>query len=138
MLVRRCAFVMPDGSPCRAAPLVDGAFCYVHEPAKAEEADETRRLGGLRRRREKTIIVAYDLENLGTVDGILRVLDIALRDALGLENSIARSRVLISAAGAATRLLEVGDLAARVASLEEALRQKNSGEGAAFPEEATP
>jgi hypothetical protein len=138
MVVRHCAFVMPDGRLCRAAPLVDGTFCYVHEPAKAEEAEEARRLGGLRRRREKTIVLAYELESLGTVEGILRVLDIASRDALGLENSIPRSRVLIGVAQAATRLLEVGELAARVAALEAALGQRHSEEETAFPAGALP
>jgi hypothetical protein len=136
MVVRRCSVTMPDGRPCQAAPLVDGAFCYLHDPAKAEETAEARRLGGLRRKREKTIVLAYDLESLGTVEGILRVLDIASRDAPGLDNSIARSRVLIGVAGAATRLLEVGDLAARVVALEQALSQQHRDEDAAFPMEA--
>jgi hypothetical protein len=48
---------------------------------------------------------------------IRRIIEIAIFDALGLENSIARCRVLISAAQAATRLLEVGELEARLASL---------------------
>jgi len=100
----------------RAAPLIDGAFCLLHDPAKAQEAGEARRLGGFRRRREGTIVVAYDLESLGTVEGIVRVLDIALRDVLGLDNSVPRNRVLIGVAQAAARLLQVGDLAARVAS----------------------
>ena len=73
-------------------------------------------MGGFRRRREGTIVVAYDLESLGTVEGIVRVLDIALRDVLGLGNSVPRNRVLIGVAQAAARLLQVGDLAARVAS----------------------
>jgi hypothetical protein len=134
MVVRQCAFSMANGRPCRAAPLVDGAYCYLHDPDKAEESAEARRLGGLRRKREKTIVLAYDLESLGSVEGILRVLDIASRDALGLDNSIARSRVLISVAAAATRLLEVGELAARVAALEATLGPQRSYDDAAFPE----
>jgi hypothetical protein len=95
MVVRHCAFLMPGGRQCRAAPLIDGAFCLLHDPAKAQEAGEARRLGGFRRRREGTIVVAYDLESLGTVEGIVRVLDIALRDVLGLDNSVPRNRVLM-------------------------------------------
>jgi hypothetical protein len=45
------------------------------------------------------------------------VLDIAVADALGLENSVARSRVLIAAAMAATRLLEIGEIETRQAVL---------------------
>ena len=136
MVVRHCAFLMPGGRQCRAAPLIDGAFCLLHDPAKAQEAGEARRLGGFRRRREGTIVVAYDLESLGTVEGIVRVLDIALRDVLGLDNSVPRNRTLIGVAAAATRLLEPGDLEARVAGLEVALgSQERSSDDAAFPQE---
>ena len=136
MVVRHCAFLMPGGRQCRAAPLIDGAFCLLHDPAKAQEAGEARRLCGFRRRREGTIVVAYDLESLGTVEGIVRVLDIALRDVLGLDNTVPRNRALIGVASAAARLLEVGDLAARVAGLEASLGSKDrSADDAAFPQE---
>jgi hypothetical protein len=46
---------------------------------------------------------------------------IATLDALGLENSIVRARVLISAALAAAKLLETGELEARIESLEAAV-----------------
>jgi hypothetical protein len=45
------------------------------------------------------------------------VLDIAVADAFGLENSVARSRVLIAAVMAATRLLEIGEIETRQAVL---------------------
>jgi hypothetical protein len=41
------------------------------------------------------------------VESIRRLLDVVVLDTLGLENSIAGSRTLITAAMAATRLLEV-------------------------------
>lgn len=123
MLARRqCAFVMPDGRSCRAGPQRDRPYCFAHDPERAAEAAEARRLGGLRRRKEGTIAVAYDLPGLDSVDGIRRLLDVVVTDGLGLENGIARLRVLIAAAGAATKLLEVGELEARVAALEGAQR----------------
>lgn len=82
----------------------------MHSPDHDVEAAEARRLGGLRRRRERTVSVAYDLAGLGSVADIRRVLEIATIDALGLENSIARTRVLVAVALAAARLLEVTEL----------------------------
>lgn len=117
----RCSFVMADGRTCRAGPQRERPYCFLHDPERAEDAAEARRLGGLRRRKEGTIAVAYGLDGLDTVGGIRRVLDIAVADALGLENGIARLRVLIAAAGAATRLLETADLEARLAALEAAI-----------------
>jgi hypothetical protein len=120
-----CRQLLPSGRPCRAFPLRDSAFCFWHTPEKEEEAAEARRLGGLRRRREKTVAGAYDFAGLGSVESIRRILEIATLDALGLDNSIARARVLIAAALAAARLLEVGELEARVEALEAALARSH-------------
>src|SRR5688500_10992349 len=94
---RRCAELRPDGVPCGMSPMRDNRFCFFHNPDTAEQAAEARRLGGMRRRREKALAGAYDFEGLGSVDSIRRILEIAALDVLGLENSIARARVLISA-----------------------------------------
>jgi hypothetical protein len=59
-------------------------------------------------------------------------------DAVGLDNSVARSRVLISAATAATNLLKVGEFEERLDALEAAVGEgSRSDETAAFPAEAT-
>jgi hypothetical protein len=100
------------------APLRDRPYCFAHDPERAEEAAEARRLGGLRRRKEGTIAVAYDLPGLDTVVGIRRLLDIVVTDGVGLENGIARLRVLISASAAATNLLKVGEFEERLTALE--------------------
>ena len=90
---------------------------------------------GLRRRREKTVSGAYDFAGLGSIEAIRRILEIATIDALGLDNSIARARVLIAAVLAAAKLLETGELEERLAALEAAVR---AGRAAApetlFPE----
>lgn len=114
---RHCTGTTSDGRHCQAAPLVDGDFCYFHDQARANEVAEARRLGGLRRRREKTITTIYALGGLDSVKGIVRVLDIAVTDALGLENSIGRARVLIAAATAASKLVEPGENEAVMDSL---------------------
>ena len=121
MVGRRCTFTLANGRPCRAAPLREEPFFFWHSPGNEEEAAEARRLGGLRRRREKAVSGAYDFAGLGSVEAIRRILEIATIDALGLENSIVRSRTLISAAMAAAKLLETGELEARIAILETAI-----------------
>jgi hypothetical protein len=119
MVARRsCAFVMPDGQACRAGPQRDRPYCFAHDPERAADAADARRLGGLRRRKEGTIAVAYDLPGLDTVVGIRRLLDIVVTDGVGLDNGIPRLRVLISTAVAAMNLLKVGELEERLAALE--------------------
>src|SRR5436190_12210391 len=128
MVARRtCEFVMPDGRLCRAGPQRDRPYCFAHDPERTSDANEARRLGGLRRRKEGTIAVAYDLPGLDSVAGIRRLLDIVVTDGVGLENGIARLRVLISTATAATALLKVGEFEDRLASLEAAVKRRGVG-----------
>ena len=70
---------------------------------------------------------------LATIGDIRRIIEIATLDALGLENSVARSRLLIQAALAAARLLEDGELEARLARLEAVLDDPGR-ETEVFPE----
>jgi hypothetical protein len=118
LIRRRCAYAKADGQPCQMAPLRDRPYCFAHDPERAEEAADARRLGGLRRRKEGTIAVAYDLPGLESVAGIRRLLDIVVTDGVGLDNGIPRLRVLISTALAAMNLLKVGELEERLAALE--------------------
>lgn len=119
---------MPDGRLCRAGPQRDRPYCFAHDPERVEEAAEARRLGGLRRRKEGTIAVAYDLPGLDTLDGIRRVFDIVVADLLGLENTVARSRALIAAATGATKLLSIGEHEDRIAALEAVLQRRRPAE----------
>ena len=118
MAARACKAIKEDGSRCQAPPLLDGDFCLMHSPEHAEEMAEARRLGGLRRRREKAVSGAYDLEGLDDVPKIRRLLEIAVLDTLSLENSVARSRTLAYLAQVALKTLEVGEFEARLEALE--------------------
>jgi len=115
---RSCKYRKDDGQPCGAPPLQDSDFCLFHSPDHAKEAAEARRLGGLRRRKEKTVAGAYDLEGLDDVPKIRRLLEIAVLDTLSLENSVARSRTLAYLAQVALKTLEVGEFEARLEALE--------------------
>lgn len=94
----------------------------MHSPENAEEMAEARRLGGLRRRREVAVSGAYDYAGLESVADIRRILEVAVLDTLGLENSIARARTLAYLAMIAIKLLETGELEERLAHLENALK----------------
>ena len=129
LIRRRCAYAKADGQPCQMAPLRDRPYCFAHDPERAEEAADARRLGGLRRRKEGTIAVAYDLPGLDTVVGIRRLLDIVVTDGVGLDNGIPRLRVLISTAVAAMNLLKVGELEERLVALEGVIGHRTAQAG---------
>src|SRR4030042_79509 len=116
--MRACKALREDGGRCQSPPLLDGGFCLTPSPEHAEERAEARRLGGLRRRREKAVSGAYDFEGLADVGQVRRLLEVAALDTLSLENSVARSRTLAYLAQVALKALEVGELAERIEALE--------------------
>ena len=121
VIPRTCRAVRESGAPCRAAPLRDGEYCLMHSPEHAAEMAEARRLGGQRRRREVTLSGVYDLEELDNVPALRRVLTIAATDALSLENTVPRLRVLIAIVQVAANLLTVGEHEERLRALETTL-----------------
>jgi hypothetical protein len=118
---RGCSGFKDNGQPCQAPKLRESDFCLMHSPEHAADVAEARRLGGLRRRREVVVAGAYDFSGLESVADIRRLLEVAILDALGLENSVARSRTLAYLAMTAIKLLEVGELEQHIASLEGAV-----------------
>ncbi len=118
---RTCTFVKENGERCGATPMADVDFCFWHDPEHQQEAAEARRVGGQRRRREKALEGAYELDGLDSVRSLRRVLEIVTFDALALENSVARGRLLLAAILAGAKLLEVGEHEERLAAIEAAL-----------------
>jgi len=96
----------------------------MHDPAHADDVQEGRRLGGQRRRREAIVSNAYDFDGLGSVEAIRRIVEVAVLDALGLDNSVARGRLLVACALAGTKLLEVGELEQRLEAVEATLKPR--------------
>jgi hypothetical protein len=121
VIARICKGNKQNGERCRQAPIAGRDYCFWHDPEHEADAAEARRLGGLRRRREGTLQGAYDLEGLDSVPALRRLLEVAVMDTLGLENSVVRNRTIISGVLAAAKLLEVGEQEERLAAIEAAL-----------------
>ena len=97
----------------------------MHSPEHAEEVAESRRLGGLRSRREVAIGGAYDYRGIDTVYDIKRLIEIAVLDTLAIDNSLSRNRTLAYLAQSALKALETGELEERIEALESAVRSPN-------------
>ena len=117
--------VMDSGRSCGSPPLRDGEYCRMHNPENAQEVAEARRLGGLRRRREVAVSGAYEFNGLSNVSDIRRLIEIAVLDTLGLENSVARNRTLAYLAQVALKSLEAGEFEYRLSVLESAVQGQN-------------
>jgi hypothetical protein len=119
---RTCAALNSRGAPCRANPLRESDYCLMHDPQHAMDVAEARKLGGLRKRREATLVGAYDLEGLDSLAVLERVLEIALLDTLSLDNSLNRSRTLGYLVGIGTKLRQEGETEERLRALEAAMQ----------------
>jgi hypothetical protein len=120
------------------APLLDSQYCWAHSPEHAQEAQEARRLGGIRRKREFTLLGAYEFEGVGSIDGLQRILEIAMLDTLSMENSLPRNRTLAYLTQVALKALEVGNVEERLASLEQAVHGQRSDIGSSSLFETEP
>jgi hypothetical protein len=96
----------------------------MHDPEHADETAEARRLGGLRRRKEKAVQGAYEFDGLVDVGQVRRLLEIAVLDTLSLENSIARSRTLAYLAQVGLKTLEAGEFEERLGALEKTVQPR--------------
>jgi hypothetical protein len=135
MVGRACIYIRATGRPCRATPLRDEPFCFWHAPETAEEAAEARRLGGLHRRKKKTVGAVFGFGGLRTVEDNLALLETAAVKTLSLENSVSRNRALASYAAIGAKLIEVGDFEERLALLEAATRHTGAPLSDVFDEE---
>ena len=133
MVGSACTAVRADGRPCRATKLRDEEFCFFHSPETAEEAAEARRLGGLHRRKKKSVAAIYGFAGLRTISDSQTLLETAAIETLAIENSINRNRTLATFVATAAKLIEVGELADRVAALEAAALASRASSAADDP-----
>src|SRR5512143_411481 len=125
MLGRACTYLMPTGRPCRATPLRDEPYCFWHSPETAEDAAEARRVGGLHRRKKKTVGTIYGFQGLRTIDDLQGLLETVTIETLALENTLARNRTIGGFLTIGAKLIEVGEFEARLANLEAALASRD-------------
>ena len=121
MAGRACTYLRPDGRPCRATPMRDDPYCFWHAPETAEEAAEARRLGGLHRRKKKTVAAIYGVGGLRTIEDLQGLLETAAIETMALENSISRNRAIAGMVATGAKLIETGELEDRIAALELAI-----------------
>ena len=118
----KCTAKTAKGEPCRANAGKDSEFCFLHDPARGGEAAQARKKGGERLRPGHGGVVDGLPAQVRTLDDVLQVLDYSLREALPLENSVQRGRLLVAIAHAFIEAIKTGELEDRLAAIEAALK----------------
>lgn len=121
----QCQATKKDGQPCSAHAGIS-QYCIFHDPARGAERAAARKLGGLRRRAGhgggNTAALPTKIRTLADV---LAVLDFALAEALPLENSISRGRLLVAIAGEFIKAIQVGEFESRLQALENTMKLRS-------------
>ena len=121
MTSQKCKAQNLRGTPCSAFAGATG-FCFAHDASKGRERALARRRGGLSTKKPHAGDASLIPSDIRSIDGVFAVLNYALHESIILDNSIARSRILVSIAHGFIEALKVGELEKRLEALEMALK----------------
>jgi hypothetical protein len=124
----KCKAKTTTGQPCKAQAIKGGKFCFIHDPTQGKKRAAARKRGGQRRRTPHAGNPEFIPAQVRTIDDVLKVLDYALAEAMPLENSVQRGRLLVSIAGAFVEVIKVGELESRLEAIESALKLREARE----------
>ena len=129
-MAQRCKFRKKKGSLCRASAQPSNGLCVLHDPAKAWDAVNARRAGGITR--TQLAAVLFPDTPVHPLGGVSDVSALLIDSINRLRRGQLDSRVA-NAMGRLTivllRALELGTIEERLAKIEAALVQNTSSKG---------
>jgi len=122
----KCKAMTKDGKYCQAQAIKGSQFCFIHDPAQGAARAQARKRGGERRRVPHAGKPETIPASVRTIDDVLKILDYALAEAMPLENSIQRGRLIVAIAGAFIEAIKTGELESRLMAIEAALKMREA------------
>lgn len=120
---KQCNAKTKQGKPCNASANSNG-FCFMHDATKGKERAIARRNGGLMRLTPHSANATLLPSEIRKIEDVFIILDYALRETIGLDNSINRGRLLVSIAHGFIEALKIGEIEARLEAVEIALKSR--------------
>lgn len=124
----KCTATNQNGEPCAAFAINESRFCFFHDPASASRRAESHRRGGMTKATPHAADSGDVPGKIRDLNSVLMLLDYATAESLALPNGVARNRLLAALSSSYVEVLQVGELEARLATLE-TLVAKNQAEG---------
>ena len=115
----QCKAFTISGKPCGMKPISGKQYCFNHSPQHGRARAEARKRGGEARHTPhfaQAGTLPAKVETLAEANGILTY---TLAEVIGMDNSIARARVLLALFDSFVKSFEIGELEKRIAALEE-------------------
>ena len=114
---RACKATTKSGAACRSWCVEGSDFCFVHDPALAQERKEARSRGG-RRRHGRVLDGANDALEIHDLSDVVRVLTEEVNLVRSLEVSLSRGQVVARLCQVLAGIYVDAELERRVTELE--------------------
>jgi hypothetical protein len=120
---KQCKANNKQGERCKAFANENGV-CFMHDATKGKEKAMARRNGGLATKKPHFADVSLLPSSIRKIEDVLIVLDYALQESIGLDNSIQRGRLIVSIAHGFIEALKVGEMEQRLEAVEMTLKMR--------------
>ncbi len=120
---KQCEANNKQGERCKAFANENGV-CFMHDATKGKERAIARRNGGLATKQPHFADASVLPSSIRNIESVLIVLDYALKESVGLDNSIQRGRLLVSIAHGFIEALKVGEMEQRLEAVEMTLKMR--------------
>lgn len=119
-MAKQCQHVKND-KQCQAYAITDSDFCFAHDPANAKKRAEARKKGGYNRRIIKN--TKNEHSPIKSIKDINAILESSINEALLLETSQSKLRIVGYLCQIALKGQELGSLEERVNAAEERIEK---------------
>src|SRR5262245_38961195 len=115
----RCKAKTASGAPCKMGALKGSKFCFTHDPSTRAQQAAARRKGGENRHTPHFADPSLLPAKVEKLEDANKLLTYTLAEVVGMDNSIARARLLLALFDSFVKSFEIGELEKRIAALEE-------------------
>jgi hypothetical protein len=114
----KCNGKTQSGEACKMPAVKGEKFCFTHNPSTRRAQAEARKLGGYNRATPHFADVSILPAEVATLTDANKILGYTLAEVIGMDNSIARARVLLALFDSFVKSFEIGELEKRITALE--------------------
>lgn len=115
----RCKAKTASGQPCKMGALKGSKFCFTHSPSTRAKQAAARKKGGENRHTPHFADRSTLPTDVNSLPEARKLLTYTLAEVAGMDNSIARARILLALFDSFIRSIEIGEIEARLQALEE-------------------
>jgi hypothetical protein len=120
----QCKAKNKNGQPCKMQAIKGSRYCFAHNPATSQARAQARKRGGENRNTPHFADASMLPKKVNKLDDAKKILHYTLLEVSGMDNSIARARVLLDLFDRFLKSFEIGELENRIAALEASLNEQ--------------